>query len=303
MPDSVLSPVVETPVWRYRQTGLAPGQRLTVEQVSATDPVGATNAPDTGLMATIDHIADEVAVAMEYNGISHATVLATPQNLDDLARGFSLTEGIIRTPADIYDIEAVPHPNGITLQITIASACLNTLKQRRRTLAGTTGCGLCGLESLGDVERVLPTVVAPVMPLQPGALLAASLQLRDNQPLHQQTGATHAAGWANASGQLVQVMEDVGRHNALDKLVGYLARFPELHERGGFVVMSSRASFEIVQKAAAAGINAVVAISAPTAYAIRRAHDLNILLAGFARQTSFMVYTHPEYLCSQEPVS
>ncbi|WJJ92904.1 formate dehydrogenase accessory sulfurtransferase FdhD [Neopusillimonas aromaticivorans] len=233
MPDSVLSPVVETPVWRYRQTGLAPGQRLTVEQVSATDPVGATNAPDTGLMATIDHIADEVAVAMEYNGISHATVLATPQNLDDLARGFSLTEGIIRTPADIYDIEAVPHPNGITLQITIASACLNTLKQRRRTLAGTTGCGLCGLESLGDVERVLPTAVAPVMPLQPGALLAASLQLRDNQPLHQQTGATHAAGWANASGQLVQVMEDVGRHNALDKLVGYLARFPELRERGG----------------------------------------------------------------------
>ena len=303
MAGNMRPPVIEAPVWLYNQTGSGLGRCLTFDPVSTTDPVGATDVPDTGLLATTDHIADEVAIAMEYNGISHATVLATPQNLDDLARGFSLTEGIIRTPADIYDIEAVLHPNGITLQITIASACLNSLKQRRRTLAGTTGCGLCGLESLGDVERVLPPVAAPVMPLQPHALLAASLQLRDNQPLHQQTGATHAAGWANASGQLLQVMEDVGRHNALDKLVGYLARFPELRERGGFVVMSSRASFEIVQKTAAAGINAVVAISAPTAYAVRRAHDLNILLAGFARQTSFTVYTHPEYLCSQEPVS
>jgi len=247
--------------------------------------------------AESDQLAQEVPVALEYNGIGHATLLATPCDLEDFAYGFSFTEGVVRSARDIYDVEIAPRDNGIVVQLTIASACLNQLKLRRRSLAGRTGCGLCGLESLDEVQRQLPPVASRPPFIGEQAILAAMQALRAQQPLHLATGATHAAGWADPQGRILCVREDVGRHNAMDKLVGHLLRSGA--DTGcGFAVISSRASFEMVQKAAAAGMPAVVAVSAPTTYAVRMADELNILLAGFARKHAFTIYAHPEFLVS-----
>lgn len=243
----------------------------------------------------LDSLAQEVPVALEYNGLAHATLLATPADLEDLALGFSFTEGIIRSAADLYDLEIVETPKGIIIQATIASACLNNLKLRRRNLAGRTGCGLCGIESLDEVRRPLPPLPKRQTRLDPAAITKAVEQLRASQPLHLLTGATHAAGWASGAGDIQHVREDVGRHNALDKLIGHLLR-QSADTADGIAVISSRASFEMVQKAASAGISALIAVSAPTTYAVTMANELNMLLAGFARQQLFTVYSHPEYL-------
>ncbi|HLU18513.1 MAG TPA: formate dehydrogenase accessory sulfurtransferase FdhD [Pusillimonas sp.] len=251
--------------------------------------------PGSSYTSQQDQLAQEVPIALEYNGISHATVLATPCDLEDFAFGFSYTEGVIRSARDIYDVELTRRDKGIVIELTIASACLNQLKLRRRSLAGRTGCGLCGLESLDEVQRSLPPLNERPAFLNAEAVAAATSALRELQPLHLQTGATHAAGWANIQGRILAVREDVGRHNALDKLIGHLIR--QDHDTSdGFAVISSRASFEMVQKAAAAGISAVVAVSAPTTYAVQMADELNVLLAGFARETGFTVYAHPEFL-------
>lgn len=242
-----------------------------------------------------DELAQEVPIALEYNGISHATVLATPCDLEDFAYGFSYTEGIIDSAHDIYDLELAQRDNGIVVQLTIASARLNQLKLRRRSLAGRTGCGLCGLESLDEVQRTLPAVAPRQALITPAAILRAIEQLRERQPLHLITGATHAAAWADIDGNISHVREDVGRHNALDKLIGHVLRHG-IDTTQGMAVISSRASFEMVQKAAAAGISALVAVSAPTSYAVNLATELNVLLAGFARSNQFTIYTHPEYL-------
>lgn len=242
-----------------------------------------------------DELAEEMPVALEYNGISHATLLATPTDLEDLAYGFSFTEGIIRRAHDIHDLDIIETAQGLIIQATIASACLNELKLRRRSLAGRTGCGLCGIESLDEVRRELPAVTASPAGHDPAAIAKAVQQLRQLQPLHLLTGATHAAGWANNQGDILHVREDVGRHNALDKLIGHLLR-NSLDTANGITVISSRASFEMVQKAAAAGMPVLVAVSAPTTYAVAMADELNVLLAGFARGDLFTVYSHPEYL-------
>lgn len=246
-----------------------------------------------------DWLAQETPIALEFNGISHATVLASPCDIEDLALGFSLTEGIIRSAADVYDIEVTETPQGQIARLTIASACLDQLKRRRRTLAGRTGCGLCGLESLDDVVRPLPAVPGPARPIAPTAILRAMQALRQQQPLHQQTGATHAAAWSTLEGQLHAVREDVGRHNALDKLIGALVKQGQ-DTAAGFAVISSRASFEMVQKAAAVGIPAVAAVSAPTRYAVQTAEQLGVLLIGFARNQDFTAYAHPQHLAVQD---
>lgn len=246
-----------------------------------------------------DEIAQEVPVALEFNGISHATLLLTPADLEDFAFGFAYTEGIIRSAQDIYDLDVIERPQGLVVQATIASACLNELKLRRRNLAGRTGCGLCGIESLDEVQRQLEP-----LPPQPGRFSAQSIssaveQLRSMQALHKSTGATHAAGWSDSAGNIEYVREDVGRHNALDKLIGHRLRLSLQQPASGdtgIAVISSRASFEMVQKAAAAGISALVAVSAPTSYAIDLANKLNVLLAGFARGSLFTVYSHHEFL-------
>ncbi|HWL29230.1 MAG TPA: formate dehydrogenase accessory sulfurtransferase FdhD [Burkholderiaceae bacterium] len=247
-----------------------------------------------------DRLACEVPVALEYNGISHATMLATPCDLEDFLVGFSFTEGIIRTAGDVYDIDIVQQDNGVVVQARIASACLNELKLRRRNLAGRSGCGLCGIESLSEVRRTLPALPPRPQSVSASAIASACHQLRARQPLHLETGATHAAGWADRHGNLLAVREDVGRHNALDKLIGLLLR--EGHDTSdGLAVISSRASFEMVQKAAAAGMPALIAVSAPTTYAVDMANELNVFLAGFARDNGYTVYSHPDFLELQEP--
>ena len=250
------------------------------------------------LLAEPDELVNEVPVALEYNGIAHATLLATPNDLEDFAYGFSYTEGLIRSASDIYDVELEETENGIIVAVTIASACLDSLKRRRRAMAGRTGCGLCGIENLEEVVRPLQPVVERNERLAAPALIRAAQQLRNAQPVHSATGASHAAAWADADGALKAVREDVGRHNALDKLIGSLIRKP-FDPQCGFAVISSRASFEMVQKSAAAGINALIAVSAPTAYATRMAQNLNLFLAGFMRGESFTVYAHPEYLSKE----
>jgi formate dehydrogenase accessory protein FdhD len=179
---------------------------------------------------------------------------------------------------------------GIALQLSIASGAMHALKLRRRTLAGRTGCGLCGAESLDQVAR--PVTAVPVGGgVNASALHAAMAALKDSQVLHQATGAVHAAGWASWDGHLLLAREDVGRHNALDKLIGALA-WRGHDTRDGFAVVTSRASYEMVQKAAAAGIRLLAAISAPTAMAVRLAEHSGVTLAGFVRQDKQLVYAH-----------
>lgn len=269
---------------------------------NAADPIQGSLAHSvvrsgkTGeLLQETDALAEEVAVALEYNDISHATLLASPTHLDDLAVGFSYTEGIIRSARDVYDIDVIEQPRGWVIQMRIASACLNQLKLRRRQMAGRTGCGLCGLETLEQVQRDLAALPIPTTRILPAAISRAAEGLRASQPLHLLTGATHGAAWANPDGEIIHTREDVGRHNALDKLIGLLLR-QDIDPQSGFFVISSRASFEMVQKAAAAGVSAVVAVSAPTSYAVRMAKDLNLMLAGFVRGEHFTVYSHPEFL-------
>lgn len=239
-----------------------------------------------------DQLAEETPIALEYNGISHATMLATPADLEDFARGFSFTEGIIDKMSDIRGIDIVPMTQGVVVQIEIATACEVRLKGRRRALAGRTGCGLCGVETLPEVVRV-------TQPLPPGGPVAlASIQraqrgMRQHQLLHDATGATHAAAWANSDGDVLCVREDVGRHNALDKLIGAIADQPRA---GGFAVVSSRASFEMVQKSVVAGIDVLAAVSAPTALATRLAGEAGLLLIGFLRGEDCTIYTGGERL-------
>jgi len=259
----------------------------------SSHPVLRADRHDAGYVET-DELAQEIPVALEFNGISHATLLASPTDLEDLAFGFSFTEGIIRSARDIHEIDVVAHPEGLIIRTTIASACLHRLKLRRRSLAGRTGCGLCGIESLNEVRRRLCPVRAS-RGFDAQAICRATAGLRARQPLYTATGATHAAGWASESGAVEHVREDVGRHNALDKLIGHLLR-NSIDTANGMAIISSRASFEMVQKAASAGIPALVAVSAPTTFAVRLADELNVMLAGFSRGDKFTVYTHPEYL-------
>ncbi len=238
-----------------------------------------------------DRLAEETPVALEFNGISHATMLATPRDLEDFALGFALTEGIVGAASDVRGIDLDARADGIVVQLEIATACEVRLKERRRAMAGRTGCGLCGVETLPEVLRpVAPLPALPPLPL--ASLLSAMRALRARQPLHDLTGATHAAGWADAAGDVRIAREDVGRHNALDKLIGALAR-AGLPGPQGMAVVSSRASFEMVQKTASAGIGVLGAVSAPTALARRLAEQTGLTLAGFVRGADATLYTHP----------
>jgi FdhD protein len=239
-----------------------------------------------------DGVAEEVPVALEYNGISHAVMLATPLDLEDFALGFSLTEGIVDSRADVREIELVKGCGGLTVQLQIASGCFARLKDKRRSLAGRTGCGLCGAESLPQaVQRPAPLQSAARFEAAAVSQAVRALDLR--QPLRDASGATHAAGFADAQGRLLLVREDVGRHNALDKLVGALlaANRPA---QDGFVVVTSRASYEMVGKTVRAGSALLAAVSGVTGLAIDHAADANLALVGFARDDRLSVYTHPE---------
>jgi len=266
---------------------------------------GARSLPVRGVHAGLafevqDWVAEEVPVALEYNGISHAVMLATPLDLEDFALGFSLSEGLLDDAHELYSIEEEHGELGITLRLQVASAAFARLKERRRTLTGRTGCGLCGTESLDHVSRALPALVPRGAPLQRGAIARAMGQFRDLQTLQQATGAVHAAAWCSADGEVGWLREDVGRHNALDKLIGALAR-NHVDAPAGFIAVTSRASFEMVQKTAMAGVSLLAAVSAPTSFAVATAQRARMTLVGFARQHDLVVYCHPERLALDDP--
>lgn len=238
-------------------------------------------------------LAVEVPVALEFNGVAHAVMLATPRDLEDFALGFSLSEGIVDAAADVYGVETLLSETGITLAIDVASGAFARLKERRRTLAGRTGCGICGTESLDAVLRPLAALPPPAWQLAPAALARALAALGERQPLQQRTGATHGAAWCARDGGIAVAREDVGRHNALDKLIGALARARTPTDEG-FALITSRASVEMVQKAASAGIGLLAAVSGPTTLAVQTAERLGVGLIGFARGAQFSVYAHHE---------
>jgi FdhD protein len=229
-----------------------------------------------------EEVAAEVPVALTVNGISQAVMLATPADLEDFALGFGLAEGWFTSRQELLDVEPTPLAKGLELALTVTAACEQRLKARRRTLAGRTGCGLCGIESLAELASRQPAAVsAPV--LDPGALDRALAALPRAQPLNARCGGLHAAAWCRPTGELVLAREDIGRHNALDKLTGALARQDE-DSRIGFVLMSSRASFELVHKTAMAGIGLLACMSAPSSLAVETASALGLQLWAFVRE-------------------
>jgi FdhD protein len=252
-----------------------------------------TSVVHPGRGPRLDEVAEETPVAFEYNGIAHAVMLASPADLEDLALGFSLSEGIVSRARDVFDIERVDAERGITLRIEIAGDAFARLKEHRRTLAGRTGCGLCGSESLAQVVRDLPPVAdGAAFPL--AALYAGMRRLPSLQTLQRATGAAHAACHVDADGNIGFVREDVGRHNALDKTLGALAAAGDA--RDGCLIVTSRASFEMVQKAAALGYGLLAAVSAPTGAAVDLAERLNVTLVGFLRGDHCGIYSHPARL-------
>lgn len=262
-----------------------------------------------------DSVAEEVPIALIYNGVSHAVMLATPQDLEDFALGFSLSEGILQNKSELYDVEIVTQSQGIELRLDVASEAFAKLKERRRNLTGRTGCGLCGAESLEQALR-LPVIdysklEIPVREkntalqsniqeasgashekISATSILIAFDAIQAKQALQQATGATHACAWVNAQGEVVMLREDVGRHNAMDKLIGALAKSAK--QQNGFVLTSSRASVEMVQKVALAGYDMLAAISAPTGLAVRIAQTYGVTLVGFLRKQQFVIYAHPQ---------
>ena len=262
-------------------TKLNTAPALTRTRVRVRDPAG--EPPEDDL------VAEEIPVALVYNGISHAVMMVTPADLEDFAIGFSLTETIIQSPDELYDIEVDFTPNGAAVEMQIAAERLVTLRALRRSMAGRTGCGLCGVESLAMAVRPVATV-RPHPVISDRAIQSAVAALQAHQPLQAETGATHGAAWCDLEGRILDVREDVGRHNALDKMVGCRRRANRDLDRG-FALISSRASFEMVQKSAAVGIGTLVAVSAPTAMAIRKAREAAMTLVGFARPGRHVIYT------------
>lgn len=247
-----------------------------------------------GVRNTQDLVASEMPIALHYNGQPFAVLMATPCDIADLALGFSLSEALIEN-ADALRIDGIAESlEGIAIQMTIPQSHADALASRSRNLPGYGGCGVCGSADIDAVLRT-PPHVASGLRIDETALHRALAALHGLQPLNAATGATHAAGFANADGGLLLVREDVGRHNALDKLIGAMVN-AGIDPAHGFLVITSRASYEIVHKAAMAGIGVVVAISAPTDLAIRTAEAAGITLAAFARGDALNLYAHPQRL-------
>ncbi len=245
-----------------------------------------------------DYVAEEVPVALVYNQLPHVVMLATPLDLEDFAVGFSVTEGIVRSAQEIASVRVFNRADGIEVRIRIPDDRFACLGEKARNLTGRTGCGLCGATSLKHAVR-RPPPVRSALRVGPEDLHSALRGLAEFQTLNAITGAVHAAAWALPECGIQKLREDVGRHNALDKLIGGLFR-ARLHPGDGFVVVTSRASYELVQKCAAAGVSLLAAISAPTGLAIRLAEDSGVTLIGFARNGTHVIYAHPDRL--SEPV-
>ncbi|ELY5938631.1 formate dehydrogenase accessory sulfurtransferase FdhD [Cronobacter malonaticus] len=239
-----------------------------------------------------DWLAEEVPVALVYNGISHVVMMASPKDLEIFALGFSLSEGIVESSHEIYGMDIIHGCNGIEIQVELSSRRFMGLKARRRNLAGRTGCGVCGVEQLNDIVR--PLALLPfTQTFSLDNLDGALRKLASVQPVGELTGCTHAAAWLTPQGDIAGGHEDVGRHVALDKLLGRRAR--EAWQQGA-VLVSSRASYEMVQKAATCGVEILFAVSAATTLAVEVAERCNLTLVGFSRPGRATIYTHPQRL-------
>lgn len=228
-------------------------------------------------------------MALEFNGLSYAVMMASPQDLADFATGFALSEGLATQAADISDIAVAEVPQGWIVRAQLAGLGIAKLEERLRRRVTESSCGLCGIENLAEVARPLPPV-APHDPIDPAAIFAALAALREHQPLGRETGAAHAAAHCQADGAITTVREDVGRHNALDKLIGAKARASEALSPG-FVLSTARCSYEIVEKAVRAGATSLVCISLPTSLAVERARSCGLGLWALARDDSVLLIT------------
>jgi FdhD protein len=263
---------------------------------AAQEPAGFQIRPvvrhrGSGHGAGHDSVAEEMPLALVVNGISHVVMMVTPRDLEAFAVGFALTEGLVDSRAQIYDAEPRMHARAAEVELTVAQAAFQRMKGQRRALAGRTGCGVCGIESLALLDLAPERMAPAALPADPGAAIArAAAELPGQQALMRETGGVHAAAWCALDGAIQAVFEDVGRHNALDKLIGHLAlRGTDL--RGGFVFMSSRASYELARKAARVGIPMLATISAPSSLAIDIAARAGLKLVSFCRQDGFVEYT------------
>ena len=256
---------------------------------------------DSGIIVTErqDTLAKEVPVALVYNDIAHTVMMCSPRDLEDFAMGFSLTEGIIDKPADIYGIDIEEVCNGMEARIELATRCFVALKDHRRTLTGRTGCGICGAEQIQQVYKNVAKLDR-TLTFNVRQFDTCLQQLYEAQELGKQTGSTHAAAFFSAEGKLLAIREDVGRHVALDKLLGWHAKADKPQ---GFIVVTSRASYEMVQKTVSCGIEMLVAISAATDLAVQMAEQYNLTLVGFAREGRATIYSSKERLLTPLPSS
>ncbi len=239
-------------------------------------------------------LAVEAPVNLVYGSVPHAVMMATPGDLEDFAYGFSLTEGIVEAANEIRDIRVEPAQDGVRLHVELAPGRLREHLARKRAISGRTGCGVCGIEDIASLPRAALRP-APALTLSVPAIARALGALDEAQRLGAQTRAVHAAAWANAEGDLIALREDVGRHNALDKLIGALMR-ARIDPARGFLIITSRCSFEMVEKAARLGAGVIVAISAPTSLALERAREHGLTLCAIARSDSLTVFTGAERL-------
>ena len=254
----------------------------------------------SGTAAAARMVPEETPVALSYAGTTHAVMMASPADLDDFATGFSLTEGIISSPAEIETIDVIEDAGaGIDIQIRLLDRANTRFEARRRRLAGPVGCGLCGIESIDEAMRAVPRIGTSRLTLSAHEISDAVRELSKAQPMHAETGAVHAAGFYVPGRGIVAAREDVGRHNALDKLAGALAK-AGTDGSSGAVVVTSRVSVEMVQKTAAIGAPFIVAVSAPTALAIRTADEAGMTLVALVRGDEFDIFTHPERITDRE---
>jgi FdhD protein len=242
-------------------------------------------------------IPEETAVALTYGRATYAVMMATPADLEDFAVGFSLNEGLIASPAEIEELDVIAAARGVELRMRLAQAREDAMFARRRHLTGATGCGLCGMESLEEATRPPPRVASDLR-VSAEAIVAAMAAMAPRQALNRQTRAIHAAGFWDPGAGIVALREDVGRHNALDKLAGALSRAGVAGSRGA-VLLTSRVSVEMVQKTASIGAPLLVAVSAPTALALRVAEAAGITLAAIARADGYEVFTHPDRILAR----
>jgi FdhD protein len=238
-------------------------------------------------------VPEETPVALSYAGTTHAVMMASPADFEDFALGFSLTEGIVDSPEEIETIKVEDHGAGVDIQISLKDKANTRFQARRRRLAGPVGCGLCGIESIEEAMRSVENVERAAITLSAADIVRSVKLLSKVQPLHAETGAVHAAGFYVPGKGIVLAREDVGRHNALDKLAGALTR-KGIAGASGAVVVTSRVSVEMVQKTAAIGASFIIAVSAPTALAIRTAEEAGMTLVALVRGEDFDVFTHPE---------